>query len=300
MPALNLRQLEAFRALMIGKTVTRAADILYISQPAVTRLIADLEHSVGFALFKRERGRLFPTPEGQALYEEVERAFVGVEQIARTAREIREFRTGSLLIASLPALALGYLPGLIRRFSDQYPDVSVSLQIRSSQKVAEWMMAQQGDLGLVALEANNPAFQSEPLLAARMVCALPAGHRLGARALIHPADLQDEDFISLGNEHRLPVDRIFAQAGVERRLRIETQLSTAACQFVLEGAGVSLVDPITAAGFASQGMLVRPFEPAIPFDFKVLFPAHRSRSRVAEAFVALLREDLQARFGESR
>ena len=296
MPALNLRQLEAFRAVMIGKTITRAADALFISQPAVSRLIADLEHSVGFTLFERRRGRLLPTPEGLALYEEVERSFTGIEQIARTAREIREFRTGSLLIAALPALSLGYLPGLIQRFSRDHPDISISLQIRSSQKVAEWMIAQQGDLGLTAIEGDNPAFAVEPLLNTRMVCVLPADHPLRTHPSIRPGDLAGEDFISLGSEHRLPIDRVFAEAGVKRRLRIETQLSAAACLFALEGAGVSIVDPVSAAAFSARGVVVRPFEPVIPFDFQVLYPAYRPRSRLTEQFVALLRADLQARF----
>ncbi|MDX1606470.1 MAG: LysR family transcriptional regulator, partial [Candidatus Competibacterales bacterium] len=65
------RQLEAFRTVMRGHTVTRTAELLFISQPAVTRLLADLEHSVGFTLFERRKGRLHATPEAQALYEEV-------------------------------------------------------------------------------------------------------------------------------------------------------------------------------------------------------------------------------------
>ena len=66
---MKIRQLEAFRAVMVWQTVTRAAEALHVSQPAVTRLIADLEESVGFQLFSRIRGRLHPTAEGEALYE---------------------------------------------------------------------------------------------------------------------------------------------------------------------------------------------------------------------------------------
>ena len=86
---MKLRQLEAFRAVMLCATVTRASEMLHISQPATTRLLADLEISLGFALFKREKKRLHPTAEAQALFEEVQRSLLGMDRIARAADEIR-------------------------------------------------------------------------------------------------------------------------------------------------------------------------------------------------------------------
>jgi DNA-binding transcriptional LysR family regulator len=73
MKSINLRQLEAFRAVMLTKSITRAAEMLFVSQPAVSRLISDLESTVEFDLFQRVKKRLIPTPEGEALFEEVER-----------------------------------------------------------------------------------------------------------------------------------------------------------------------------------------------------------------------------------
>ena len=296
---MNLRQLEAFRAVMIGKTITSAAAMLYISQPAVSRLIADLERKVGFALFERHKGRLHPTPEGLALYEEVERSFIGVKKIARTAHQIREFQIGSLVIAGLPALSLGYLPRIIHRFAEQHPGITISLQIRSSQWVAEWITFGQCDLGLVASEVDNRAVVVEPLLRTQMVCVVPADHRLRNAEIIRPQDLAGEVFISLGFEHRHPIDAVFSEARVTRKQQIETQLTAAACDFVLEGAGVSIVDPVTASSYRSRGVVIKPFEPAIPFEFRLLFPAYRPRSRLTEAFVAMLKADLTEQFSST-
>ena len=83
------RQLEAFRAVILRHSITRAAEMLHITQPAVTRLILDLETEIGFSLFTREKGRLFPTSDALLLYQEVERSFVGVERIAHAAQQIR-------------------------------------------------------------------------------------------------------------------------------------------------------------------------------------------------------------------
>ena len=140
---INHRQLEAFRTVMEAGSVTAAAERLLVTQPAVSRLIQDLESAIGVSLFERLRGRLSPTVEAQVLYEEVQRSFIGLDKILRTAEDIRTFGAGTLRIAAMPAMALGFLPEVIGRFSDQHRNVNVSLQIRSSTKVMEWIASQQ-------------------------------------------------------------------------------------------------------------------------------------------------------------
>ncbi|OXH86866.1 LysR family transcriptional regulator, partial [Burkholderia multivorans] len=97
-PSLRIRQIEAFRAVMQRHTVTRAARDLHISQPAVSRLIADLEARVGFVLFERQQGRFTPTAQARVLYEEVERAFIGLDRVAQAAEQIRAMRRGTLRV----------------------------------------------------------------------------------------------------------------------------------------------------------------------------------------------------------
>jgi len=107
---LSHRQIEAFRAIIESGSVTAAADLLFLTQPSVSRLLADLEAELGFALFARIGRSLTPTPEADALYEEVRRSFVGLQEISRVADDIRQYRSGSLKIAAMPALGLQFLP----------------------------------------------------------------------------------------------------------------------------------------------------------------------------------------------
>src|SRR5258708_21111610 len=109
-PDIKIRQVEAFRALMQRHTVTRAAQTLHVSQPAVSRLLADFEAGVGFTLFERQQGRLVPTAEARVLYEEVERAFVGLDRISHAAQPIRAMRLGSFRVPGSPAVALHLRP----------------------------------------------------------------------------------------------------------------------------------------------------------------------------------------------
>src|SRR5438045_3953839 len=121
MSKLSLRQIEAFRAVVIHGSVSKAAERLYVSQPAVSRLIADLEQSIGFQLFNRGKG-FQVSEEARLLFQEVEKSFVGLDKIAQRAEDIRTFRTGHLRMAASPALGLGLVPGVTRAFRATYPD----------------------------------------------------------------------------------------------------------------------------------------------------------------------------------
>jgi len=288
----NLRQLEAFRAVMLGKTITRAAELLFVSQPAVTRLINNLESRIGFDLFERRKKRLYPTPEAHALFEEVELTFSGLEKINFAAREIRDFRSGSLSIAALPALGLGYLPGVVSEFTRGRPDVSVSFNIRSSQKVNELVATQRADVGFTEATDFDIGVEAELLLTARMVCILPAQHRLIAKKRISASDMDGEVFIGEGGWQLTSgdIDRYFTDQGVKRKIQIDTQLHASVADFVLAGAGISIVDPITANRYSPLGVEVRPFNPPLEYKFYVIYPEGRPRSRLVVQFVELLRE----------
>lgn len=146
---MNLRQLEAFRAVMLSGSVTQAAASLHISQPAVSKLVADLEHQVGFRLFVRSKGvALTITPEADIFFHEVERSFAGIAVLKRAAADIRNTSTGMLRIAALPALAVSFLPAVIAVFRKRHPGVSIQLQTRSSSTVRQWIANQQFDVGL--------------------------------------------------------------------------------------------------------------------------------------------------------
>lgn len=293
---LNHRQLEAFRALIETGSVTEASKRIHVTQPAASRLIADLEHSVGYALFRREKKRLSPTPEALALFEEVDRSFIGLNTIAEAAQEIGKFRRGSLHLASLPAMALDFLPHMISKFCDDKPDISVSLQIHSSQRVMQCIASQQFDMGFAEIDAEHPAVTSKVIYDAPMVAILPKGHALLAHSVISPQDFEDENFVSLGSNYlsRERVDAVFLASNVARKMQIETQLSMAVGNMVARGAGVSIIDHITAYSLREQGLIeTRPFLPEIRYSYRVLLPSHKPLSRLGTTFLDMARKHLE-------
>lgn len=285
---MNFRQIEAFKTVMACGTTTRAAAILRISQPAVSRLLADLERSTRLRLFERGKGRIRPTAEGLAFYDEVQRAFIGLEKLSFAAENIRSFAAGSLRVASLPVLGHAFLPRVVAAFCRDYPNIAVLLHIRSSEAVKDLVAAGQFDLGFAADEIDRAGVDARAFVAPEAVCLLPADHPLAARETLAPEDLADARFISLASKDaaRGRIDRLFEKTGVRRRIVVETQYSVTICNLVRHGAGVSLVNPLALEGLDRTGLAVVPFRPRVHFRTLLITPPKGMLSQCAAAFIS--------------
>lgn len=284
---LNPRQVEAFRAVIVTGGVTAAAEALNVSQPAVTRLIRDLQDTLKLKLFAKSGARLLPTNEGMALYREVERQFIGLERIQTVARHLREGRSGSLRIATLPALSLGFLPRIVADFLRTRPDLDVAIYGGTSTQVADWTATGFCDVGFAQLPLDVPSLDIEPMPPVEAVAIVPQDHQLAGKAELGPKDFADEPFISLENASllRYQIDSVFALHNVARTLHVETPLSLIACALVASGAGVSIVDQFTADEYRGKGVAVVPFRPVIRTEIAAAWPRARPRSDLVGDFI---------------
>ncbi len=284
---LNPRQIEAFRTVIVTGGVTSAAKALNISQPAVTRLIHDLQYVLGLTLFERRGTRLVPTNEALSLYREVERQFVGLEQIENTARNLREGLSGSLRIAALPTFNVGFLPRLVAAYMKDKPGLEIAIYGSISSQVVDWVATGFCDIGFAQYPLDFPHIDVEQLPSVPAVAVLPEGHRLCGKAVLEPADFVGEPFVSLAGstQWRYRTDALFSAARVTRPIKVETPLSMIACSLVASGAGIGIVDPYTAAEYRGRGIVTRPFRPEVLYDIGVVWPAGRFRSPLALGFV---------------
>ena len=295
---LNPRQLEAFRSVMVTGSMTVAAEFLDISQPAVSRLIKDLEKALGIRLFRREGNRLIPGAEAQRLFREVDRFYQGMEQVERVAHDLKSARIGTLRIASMHALGLSILTEGIRRFSLARPRLEISLDVRNSLGVLELTAAHQVDIGFIQMMGSEYAgVDVYPLTSVAAMCVLPRGHPLARRKTVRFTDLQGEPLISLSRNSpmRMRLEMALEAAGVTCRRSVETTLAHVACNLVAGGLGITVVDPFTAYNHLRNPKIVcRPLVPTVPFEYSMVLPAHQPRSKVIDDFIRVIKELLNA------
>ncbi len=297
----SIRQLEAFQAVAQTGSVTHAARRLGISQPAVSRLLADFSRSFGFELFSRESGTLHPTSESRYLLAEVGRVFEGLRHLEDLRRDLTERTAGHIRIACLPGFATSHLPAMLAAFLAERPGVTVTLDPDRPERILEWIIGQQYDCGITDGFTGHPATESFDL-AIRTVCILPPGHPLAAREFIEPGDLTGEKIIHSRRDSRFfrRISQAFSEAGVTLNSWIEVRQFTTACLIVSQGSGASIVSALDAEEYRGSGMVIRPFRPEIHHRLSVLRPVAGTRSLLALDFLEAFIQSLQPFLAEGR
>jgi len=288
---INLRQIEAFKAVIENGTVSRASEILNVSQPALSKLIAHLEFDTALRLFDRVKGRLAPTEHGMRLYDEVGRIFSGVRQVENAVEAIRREEQGRLAIGVLPALANTFIQKVTTGFLQARGNVFCSVQAVGSQWIVEWLVSRKLDVGLVSARVDNPYVTLEPILEQPLVCIMPPDHPLASKPHIEPKDLDRVPFVAFDSD--IYVAHLVANAlqryKVEPQIVLVTNAAPTICEFVAAGLGVSLIHPLMVSGLEHR-VAVRRFEPHIPYNFQLCRSADSRNAHIVEAFVEELRE----------
>ncbi|MCM2436087.1 MULTISPECIES: LysR substrate-binding domain-containing protein [Rhizobium/Agrobacterium group] len=289
---------QAFQVVMRQGTISRAADSLGRSQPAVSRMIDKLEDSMGVKLFERRKGRVIPTHSAQLLLDEVERLFVSLESLDKFGERLEEGLEGGVGVAALPALGIEFLPEAISRFSLVRPQARVVLHVRMSSSVEKWVATQQVDFGLAETPFLMSGFGTRIFSDSAYVAAIPAGHPLATQDCVRPEHMAGERVIGwiASTSARRTFDDIMQGAGVLPRQVIECTMSAPICNMVRRDLGLALVDPFTAWFNRNSGIVFRPFVPRIPCRIALLLPDTRALTSFASDLlgeVETLRDEIQ-------
>jgi DNA-binding transcriptional LysR family regulator len=241
---------------------------------------------VGLKLFDRDRRKLAPTKECLALFHEVQRTYAGLDNIARAANAIRTMQTGSLSIVAMPILSMSFVPRVIAAFAAEHRDVAISLWTWPREQALDWVTSRQYDLGFLTLPIGSEAVTVEPFVALDSVCVMPADHRLAAKSVIEPADLNGENLVSFtpGTPHRHAVEAVLREQNVRARTTIEARSAAAVLALVDRGLGVAVVGSIAVEDSAPRHVVSRPFRAAIPFEAGLVYPRGLPLSGVARRF----------------
>ncbi|WP_377189107.1 LysR substrate-binding domain-containing protein [Ruegeria meonggei] len=290
---LRIRQLEALVAVIANGSMTAAASDLGVSQPAVSRLLSDLEQALGFQLFDRRDGRLVPSQEVRYLQPNVERVLELMKQISDVSEDITQRKAGHIRVACLPGFATSHLPGVVADFLKNRPGVTLTIEPDRPERIFEWMIGEQYDFGITDGFNGHPAIESRNI-DVRSVCVFPEGHTLESVHEVTPSLLADEQIIHTRRDSDFfgRLSRVFQDADVTLNSHIEVRQFTAACELVVNGVGVAIVSELDAVKYAGQGLSFRPFRPILPHTLSLVRPVLKQPSLVALEFIELFSDSL--------
>ena len=277
---MEVHDLEAFLAVMSTGSITGAARLLDRSQSQVTRLIQDLETTLGFALFERNGPRIAPTDKGIAFHEDAERFVSGIGHLRNRAKAIAGKEPEPIEIAATPAFASGIIPMALAALPDHLLPHTINLRSMPAEAAVQSVFARTADFCVTSLPADQPGLEVQGFFEGRCVAAVAPHDPLAAKDVISIADLAGRTLVTMSNPFRLrhSVDEVLDAAGVRPNRIIATNAAQNAVQVASLGLGVAIIEPATAYGLQSAPIVVRPLDVEIPFLWAILSAGSRPLS----------------------
>jgi DNA-binding transcriptional LysR family regulator len=287
----RLRQMEIFRSVMLTGSINGAAKLLFISQPAVSRIISHTEQTLGLKLFNRTKGKLIPTPEGVALFRQVDEFYEHAMQVNNFARDLAQGATGTLNLSSSPCLSYTVMPRAIAHFIARYPKIRVIYHTSQLNCMAAEVLSNKVDVAVAVMPIQHPNVRVEVFMTGKMSCVLPNDHPLVSRPVLSLADVSryplivHHPSITFGKL----VSAAFRDAGLEIRSRVNVFQTDVACSLVRAGAGIAIVDEYTACAGAWHDLIQRPLAEPITLTPCIVRSVFDNQATHADKFIEVLR-----------
>ncbi|QJI31538.1 LysR family transcriptional regulator [Pseudomonas sp. ADAK18] len=271
---MRLRHIEIFQAIRQTGSVSAAAQLLHVSQPAVTKVLQHAELQLGFPLFLRVRGKLQPTPEALALEREVDKVTESLQGVRRLAQNLRRAPGQSLRIGATPALALSLLPPAIREWTQRYPDIACELSSAHSRELVQNLLMREMDVALTLQPPDHPGLNAQALAHGVLVALAPRDYWPEAEQgkPLPLMALADAPLIGLSSADPLAakLDSYLEAVDPPPRISISVQTYSLARAMVESGAGLAVIDPFTALGASTAITCIRPLAPPLPITLYAL------------------------------
>jgi DNA-binding transcriptional LysR family regulator len=291
---MNLHQLEVFEAIMRTGSVSEAARALDVSQPAVSKTLRLAEQAAGFVLFRRVRGRLYPSPEAETLLPQVEQVRGELNAIGLLIRQLREGHAGQVVIASAASLGHAFVTPALAQFCPANPAIRIEVRILPTFQVADLVAQSQADFGLVHEPTPNPYIDGENICQGEAVCFMRRDHPLAGRRSLSPRDLQDSPLLCFREDTAIGsrVRKAIADAGFRREVDMVINQTEQALDLAEAGAGIAICEPFLYISRPRPGLVGVPFRPAVPFQLRMIRARERPRSRAAAQLERVVRSTI--------
>lgn len=290
---MRLKHIEVFNAVMLTGTVGAAARLLHVTQPAVTQALRLAELQLGYDLFTRQRQRLVPTKEAQALYPEVQQLMSQLEAVRRIAGALGNDEATDLRILIVPSLAVRALPDALQLFRKKYPAMNVSVRVQHSREIAQAVALQEGDVGIVYGSKAHPAVDEQLIATGRLVCVSRSeSAKADKRSTVTLDEVMRSPYIRI--DDRDPIGTMLAEQwsrlGSAPQGGITVQTHHIAMVLAEEGFGPAIVDSFTAMAVRSDRLHVRTVLPEVAVEVRALMPQGVRSPKAVGVFIDAFRQ----------
>jgi DNA-binding transcriptional LysR family regulator len=295
---MRLRHIEVFHAIMQVGTISGAAQVLHISQPAVTKVLQHCELQLGMQLFERVRGKLYPKPEAHRLFIETEKLNRDLQGIRRLAASLKGRAVETIRLVATPTVAISVLPGAMTQWRLEFPNTLCELGTHHTSEIVNTLRLGEADLALSLRDPCHPGIVAEPIAQGVMTALAPAGTWSVDEAAqpLGPEGLCGE---LIGHAEHDPLGEMVVSAceaqGVQLAFRTVVQTYQIARSLVEAGAGMAVVDPFTAASADREKVQCRCWTPAIPVQLFLLTANSAPLSHAARALAECIGVAARAR-----
>lgn len=283
---MNLLHWRLVVAVADASNISRAAEEVGMTQSGASQAIAQLEASLGFAIFTRERRHVGVTALGERVVKEARSMLVRLDAIRALADESRGLSGGRIRLASFPSVTSTFLPGLLRDVKRLHPEIEVVVLEGTDQEVEEWLAADTVDLGVVM---NPVPGRADAILGQdAWVAVLPANHRLARYARtrgITLEELADQPFVLATGGCAVNGKSLMEQTGLELSdVQVTVRDWISACLLVREGSGVALI-PESALPDELRGLCIVPVTPSLCREFGLVCSQAGKASRATRTLL---------------
>lgn len=290
---INLDRLRIFRAVAEARSFTRAAEVVHLTQPGISKHIKQMEEYYGIPLFDRLGKKVALTQAGEILSEATEEIMASAIAAEQRIEELKGLHGGKLVLGASFALGIYVLPGVLAAFRKRYPAVEVTVDISLSAKIMAKILANKLELGLVSQEAHDPRLFAKQFMTDELIVVVPSNHRWANRKRIRPQELMKETFIVAARGAGV-------RAAVEERLKQKDIVLTNVIDFgnvegvkraVEAGLGISIQPQSVVQREISAGSLTGVSLAGLDDKLGRFYVCRRDKhlSNAAKAFLALLR-----------
>jgi len=289
----SLHSLIVFYEVARLGSFSKAAEVLFISQPAVSKHIKGLEHQLGFVLIQRGKGEFKLTEEGKLLYKEAKRMANLIREAEDHIKRLQKERQGFLKIGTSESYSKCLMPSLLSAFQSAYPLIKISLDVGNSEEIEKSLVTYQNDLALIAITKVSSKFVSIPFLKEELVLITSPSHEVAKKERVSIKEIQDYPFIirAKGSTTRRVLLEAFKRSGVRPSLLIEAGSSEFIKQWVSEGKGISIIVKRIVEEEVKRGLLrMIPIEERLTLQVALLYLKEERVNPVIQIFSRFIQE----------